>query len=513
MEEEKKVEIELRNLEISDYRELKHSMIKSYENLKEEYWTEVQVEKLLHLFPEGQICVMVNNKLVALALSIIIDYKKYGDNHTYLQVTANETFTSHDPEGDILYGIEIFVDPEYRDMRIGRRLYDARKELCENLNLRGIVAGGRIPSYYQHSEEMTPREYIRKVKHKELYDPILSFQISNDFHVRKILKGYMPKDKESMEFATLIEWNNIYYQEKMNLINEKKSIVRIGIVQWQMRNFEDMDKLFEQVEFFIDAISGYQSDFVLFPELFNAPLMARFNELPEAEAIRKLAEFTEPSRRRFSELAVSYNINIITGSMPYLENDKLKNIGFVCRRNGSFERYEKIHVTPNELNTWGMMGSDEIKVIDTDCGKIGVLICYDVEFPEVPRIMADKGMQMLFVPFLTDTQNGYMRVRRCAQARAIENECYVSIAGCVGNLPRVANMDIQYAQSAVFTPSDFAFPTNGVKTEATPNTEMTLIVDVDLDLLKELHSYGSVRNMKGRRKDLYNLFYREKDQS
>jgi predicted amidohydrolase len=157
-----------------------------------------------------------------------------------------------------------------------------------------------------------------------------------------------------------------------------------------------------------------------------------------------------------------------------------------------------------------MVGSDEIKVIDTDCGKIGVLICYDVEFPEVPRIMADKGMQLLFVPFLTDTQNGYMRVRRCAQARAIENECYVSIAGCVGNLPRVSNMDIQYAQSAVFTPSDFAFPTNGVKAEATPNTEMTLIVDVDLDLLKELHSYGSVNNIKGRRKDLYNLSYKIK---
>ena len=101
--------------------------------------------------------------------------------------------------------------------------------------------------------------------------------------------------------------------------------------------------------------------------------------------------------------------------------------------------------------------------------------------------------------------DGYMRVRRCAQARAIENECYVSIAGCVGNLPRVNNMDIQYAQSAVFTPSDFAFPTNGVKTEATPNTEMTLIVDVDLDLLKELHNFGSVRILKDRRNDLYTL--------
>ncbi len=111
----------------------------------------------------------------------------------------------------------------------------------------------------------------------------------------------------------------------------------------------------------------------------------------------------------------------------------------------------------------------------------------------------------MFVPFLTDTQNGYTRVRNCAQARAIENECYVAIAGCVGNLPKVNNMDIQFAQSAVFTPSDFSFPTNGVKAEATPNTEMTLIVDVDVDLLKELHNHGSVKILQDRRHDLYQI--------
>jgi len=143
-------------------------------------------------------------------------------------------------------------------------------------------------------------------------------------------------------------------------------------------------------------------------------------------------------------------------------------------------------------------------------GKVGILICYDVEFPEVGRIMAEQGLEILFVPFLTDTQNGYNRVRHCAQARAIENECYVAIAGSVGNLPRVNNMDIQYAQSAVFSPSDFSFPTNTIVSEATPNTEMTLIVDVNLDLLKELHLNGSVRNLKDRRTDLYTLRWNNK---
>jgi predicted amidohydrolase len=121
------------------------------------------------------------------------------------------------------------------------------------------------------------------------------------------------------------------------------------------------------------------------------------------------------------------------------------------------------------------------------------------------RLLADEGMDILFIPFLTDTQNGFSRVRHCAQARAIENECYVAIAGSVGNLPNVHNMDIQFAQSMVFTPCDFSFPSNGIKAEATPNTEMILIADVDIDLLNELHEFGSVRNLKDRRKDIFEL--------
>src|SRR5690606_18720818 len=130
--------------------------------------------------------------------------------HTYTEITNNR-FSTHDPEGDVLYGIEVFVHPDYRSLRLGRRLYDARKELCEQMNLKGIIAGGRIPNYHEHADTLSPRQYIEKVKQKEIYDPTLTFQLSNDFHVTKILKNYLPGDTESREYATLLEWNNIYY--------------------------------------------------------------------------------------------------------------------------------------------------------------------------------------------------------------------------------------------------------------------------------------------------------------
>lgn len=496
--------IETRKLTLEDYDDLKESMEQAYDTLGGQIWGKDTIAKLLKLFPEGQLCISVDDKVVACSLAIIVDYDQFGDKHTYQLITGNYTFSTHSSNGDTLYGIEIFVSPDYRGLRLGRRLYEARKELCESLNLKSIIAGGRIPGYHTYAETLSPRQYIDKVKAKELYDPTLTFQISNDFHVRKVLKNYLPGDHESHDFATLIEWNNIYYQGIDASARSAKTI-RIGLVQWQMRHFPTLESFYEQVEFFVDTVSGYKSDFVMFPEFFNTPLLAPYNHLSEMEAMRKLAEMTPDIILKIQEYAVSYNVNVISGTMPILEGNKMYNAAYLCHRSGKTEEYRKVHITPNEQKYYGMVGGDAIKAFDTDCGKIGILICYDVEFPELSRILADQGMQILFVPFLTDTQNGYTRVRHCAQARAIENECYVAIAGCVGNLPKVNNMDIQFAQSAVFTPSDFAFPTNAVKAEATPNTEMVLVVDVDLHLLDELHHYGTVKTLTDRRSDLYEV--------
>lgn len=497
--------LEVEKLNINHYKELLAAMKAAYPDWQGSFWSMNALNKLIDVFPEGQLVIKADGKVVGSALSIIVDYHKFGDEHTYKEITGNYTFNTHDANGDVLYGIEIFIHPDYRGLRLGRRLYDARKELCENLNLKAIVFGGRIPNYIEFADSMTPKEYIAKVKNKGLYDPVLSFQLSNDFHVKKVLTNYMPEDAQSSNYATLLQWDNIYHKAVSSRTSSPSGYVRLGLVQWQMRLYKDIDELFSQVEYFVDTVSGYKSDFALFPELFNGPLLAQFNDMNEADAMKALAQFTPEIRDRFAQLAIRYNVNIITGSLPSVENNRLHNIGFLCHRNGKVETYEKIHVTPDEEAYWGMEGGRTLRVYETDIGKIGILICYDVEFPELGRLLADQGMQILFVPFLTDTQNAYMRVRCCAQARAIENECYVAITGSVGNLPKVENMDIQYSQAAVFTPSDFAFPSNGIKSEATANTEMILVADVDLSLLNELHSFGSVRNLRDRRTDVYEL--------
>jgi len=276
-------------------------------------------------------------------------------------------------------------------------------------------------------------------------------------------------------------------------------------VQWQMRAIPDVEALEQQIEFFVDSLAAYKADFALFPEFFSTPLMTLYSDEPAADAMRSLAEHTETLRDAMLHLAVSYNINIIAGSMPLYRDRKLYNVSYLLRRNGTWDAQYKLHVTPEERAYWGVQGGSRLRVLETDVGKVGILICYDVEFPELARLLSAQGMQILFVPFWTDTKNGYLRVRRCAQARAIENECYVAITGSVGSLPRVEHIDLQYSQTAVFSPADFAFPHDAIMAEATPNTETTLIVDVDLDDLKDLRSQGTVRNFQDRRLDLYRV--------
>lgn len=497
--------IKIRNLEKQDYPQLKLLMDQIYKDIGGS-WPEHTIFKLIDDLPEGQICVVDHDRIIGVALSVQVDYHQFSNPHTYDDLISKRETILNNPDGDALYGLDVLIHPDYRGYRLGRRLYEARKELCRQHNLRAILAGGRIPNYHEHADTMSPAEYFEAVKNKRIYDPILTFQLSNDFQVTRLLKQYLPEDEKSQGYATLLEWRNIFYEPEMPVIETRKTQVRIGAIQWQMREVHSVEDCLNQVEYFIDALSNYKSDFALFPEFFNAALMGLSpNQRNQTEAIRFLAGFTEKFKNEMSQMAVSYNINVITGSMPLLEGDHLYNVTYLCRRDGTIEIQRKLHVTPHERRDWVIEGGDHLQVFETDAGRIGILICYDVEFPELSRLLAAQDMDILFVPYWTDTKNGYLRVRSCAQARAIENECYVVICGSCGNLPQVENLDVQYSQAAVFSPSDFSYPHDAVMAETTANTEMIMFSDLDLDKLKLTRSEGSVNNLKDRRTDLYGV--------
>ena len=502
--------MEIRNMKLGDIDEIIAMQASCFPGM--DPWKRDQLESHLEIFPEGQFVAEYDGRVIGSCSSLIINFDEYDDRHTWDDVTDNGYITNHNPDGYNLYGIEVMVHPKFRRMKIGQRLYDSRKELAAQMNLKSIIIGGRIPNYHKYADELLPREYVKEVQLHKIYDPVLSFQLLNGFTLMRINPNYLPDDLASNKYATLMEWNNWDYQPKSKRYYKTSEPVRICVVQYMLRKIDSFEDFANQVEYFTDVASDASADFAVFPELFTTQLMSFLNERSPSLAVRKLSEFTEQYIELFTQLAVRYNVNIIGGShFVKEEDDNIYNIAYLFRRDGTIEKQYKIHITPNEKKWWGINAGDRVRVFDTDCGKIAIQICYDIEFPELARIATDMGAKIIFTPFCTEDRQGYLRVRYCAQARAVENQVYTVISGTVGNLPQTENMDIQYAQSGIFAPSDFEFARDGIVGETSPNLEMVLIGDVDLEILRRERQSGTVRQLKDRRHDIYKLQYQKGD--
>jgi predicted amidohydrolase len=472
-----------------------------------ETWAKEHFDSQLAIFPEGQIGIEYQGKLVASSSSLILDFEMYKEWDNLDAISDNGFIRNHDPNGSTLYGIEIMVDPEYRGYKLAGRLYDARKRLTRERNLMRIVVGGRIPGYAQHAAAMTAREYIDKVMSKTLHDPVLTAQLANGFVLKRLIPGYLTMDVESRGYAAFLEWSNVDYVPNPRQRFVPVSPVRVCVVQFQMRHIADFSAFANQCEYFLDVAAEYKCDFILFPEIFTSQLLSLITADNPAAAVRRLSEFTDQYLDLFTRLAVKYNVNVIGGSHFTVEDDDLYNIAYLFRRDGTLGKQYKLHVTPSERQWWGVKGGNRFEVFDTDRGRIAIQICYDIEFPELTRIAVERGAQIIFVPFSTDERYAYLRVRYCAQARCIENHVYVAVAGNVGNLPNVENLGVHYAQSGIFTPSDIPFERDAVAAECTPNIETVIFEDVDLELLKQHRQSGSVLNWRDRRTDLYDVRY------
>jgi predicted amidohydrolase/ribosomal protein S18 acetylase RimI-like enzyme len=474
----------------------------------------------LHNFPEGQFVAEYDGNIVGHCATFIIGEDIALKAHTWQEITGNGLATRHDGDGDFLYGMEVAVDPSYRRLRIGARLYKARRNLCEEWGLKGIVFGGRMPGYKRRRRDYpNPSDYIAAVQAREIRDSTINFHLSNGFEPMGLLRGYDPGDAESGTNATHMIWRSSRYaehdSEQAKGTLPPQQSVRVATVQFQMRGISDRDEFRRQVEYFVDVASDYRADFIVFPEFFTLQLLS-LEEKPLAPkaGLERISSYTEWFREFMSGCAVSYNINIVGGSHPVAMVDgEIRNVCHVFLRDGSVHTRDKLHPTPSEAYWWNIQGGTSADVIDTDCGPIGVMICYDSEFPEMARHLVDQGANILFVPFCTDERRGFLRVRYSCHARAIENQCYVVMSGVVGNLPNVENMDIHYAESAILTPCDFAFARDGIAADTAPNTETIAFADLSISDLRAARNSGTVRNRRDRRFDLYRVQWNEKGQS
>lgn len=280
-------------------------------------------------------------------------------------------------------------------------------------------------------------------------------------------------------------------------------IVRIAAVQYLLRQIDDWDAFENQVRFIMKAAGDYKPNFVLLPEIFTTQLLSFMDTTDIRTAVRTMHSYTQRYKDLMQELAKQWNFHLIGGSHPTLhDNGQLLNTAYYFTPQGDIHEQDKLHRTRWEREKWNTDAGSQLKLFDTPFGKVAILICYDIEFPELARMVCEAGADILMVPSCTDDRQGFLRVRYCCHARAIENQVFVVMTSTVGNLA-VEGLGLHYGQASIITPSDFSFARDGIAAEGTPNIEQIVVADVDLNDLVTNREKGTTIPLYDKRKDIY----------
>ena len=460
-------------------------------------------------FPEGQVLAEIDGVVVGYATSVIVDMPAPLEQYSFDEVTGSGTFSTHTVAGDTLYGADIGVHPDWRGLRVAAKLYEARKRILRKHNLRRMVAFGRLAGYGKVAHRMKPETYVEKVQEGSVKDPALTAQLRAGYMVRAVRQDLM-NDEASAGWATLIELPNPSFDPRKRLFRAQHKAsrslprARVCAVQWRMRDAETLDDFRKTASYFASVANEYGCHVLVFPELVAAPLLTTLSINSADEEMKALASLHEEYLDLFGSLARDHHLYVIAGSHPVEREAGLFNVAHLMTPSGNLYTQDKMHLTRTEREVWGFTPGEELRVFDAPFGKFAIQICFDVEFPEPARLLAAAGVDTIFVPFSTDDEAAYLRVRYSAHARAIENVIYLALSGSCGNLSR-PNYLLNYGRSAIITPSDFGFPPRGVGAEASPHEQTVAIADLDYALLDHARQAGSVLPLRELRRDVYEL--------
>ena len=269
--------------------------------------------------------------------------------------------------------------------------------------------------------------------------------------------------------------------------------LRVASLQYFIRPVTSFDQFADQVTALIKTAADYQCHLVVFPEYFTIQLLTLGDvKDPIAEQVNELADHLPRYVELMQANARDAGIYIVGGTIPVEEGNAIYNRAYVFGPDGRFGVQGKLHMTRFESEDWFVQPSRGLTVFDTEFGRMAVAICYDVEFPEMARAAARLGAHILCVPSCTDDRQGFLRVRYCAQARAIENQMYVIHACTVGSLPMVPAVSLNYGQASILTPSDFSFSRDGILAEGIPNQEMMVVGELNLSTILSSRTSGTV---------------------
>jgi predicted amidohydrolase len=246
------------------------------------------------------------------------------------------------------------------------------------------------------------------------------------------------------------------------------------------------------------------ANLIIFPEYVTAHLLSLEKLKTHKESYGYLDEYTGKYVDFFQRSSREWNMIILGGTHICKEENGFVNKAFLFFPDGRIETQNKLHLTPEEKKYGSLIEGDELHIFDSEWGKIAILTCYDIEFPELARFAADRGVELILCPSYTDAASGYHRIRHCCQARAIENQLFVALSGVVGTLAEGRpQLDQGYCQAGVFSPCDIPFSDDGVVLLGELNRDMVIVAEIDFAKLRENRVHGVVSPFYDRRPALY----------
>ncbi|HEC58373.1 hypothetical protein LCGC14_0946620 [marine sediment metagenome] len=276
--------------------------------------------------------------------------------------------------------------------------------------------------------------------------------------------------------------------------------LKVAAAQYDISFFTQWSDFVDKLTSWVRIAAQQQAKLLVLPEYGSMELPSLFGEKIYKDLNGQLhaMQTVYPEWQDLHKaLARQFDVMILATSFPVMQDDgTFRNRANLYGPEGLIGYQDKLIMTRFENEQWLVKAGSEIKVIDTDIGKIAINICYDSEFPLIARQQVAAGADLILVPSCTDTEAGFYRVRIGCQARALENQCYVIQSPTFGNAPWSEAVDVNTGRASIYTPVDYGFPDNGILVEGSYDKAEWVYADLDLAEIARVRKEGQVFNYR-----------------
>ncbi len=271
--------------------------------------------------------------------------------------------------------------------------------------------------------------------------------------------------------------------------------LRLGLLQYGIERPDSLDSFARRLDAHVAEAAGAGAELLVLPEYACVEVASAFTYEANVDAeLEAICAETGPLLDAMRAAAMRYRVWLLPGTLPVRDGGRVLNRAPLIAPDGRMGFQDKRVMTRFETESWRVSSGADPGVFETPWGRIGVAICYDVEFPALVRAQVEAGAWLILVPSNTDTMAGFNRVRLSSRARALENQCYVVMVPTVGLAPWLATLDVNRGYAAVFGPVDRGFPEDGVLVRGALDEPGWVYATLDPARLETVREDGGVRN-------------------